>query len=172
MEETPFADHIADGIFCECALSLASDRARVLREFHRILRPGGLLVLSDIVVNPPDPDEPPGPFDDFPTDPDDRPRLAAAPHPAAACACRATTLEENLALLRAASLTPIAVEDHRTALRALAAALVWAYGRSGLDELAGLGACGSGDERTGRLGYVLIISENGPDGEREAGRSD
>jgi SAM-dependent methyltransferase len=173
MEDLPFGDGLADGMFCECALSLASSRIKALKEFHRVLRPGGLLVLSDVVVSAPDPaemlsaslmgQEPPVFYPDW------EERIAMRPdgHRGEAqepgCLSLAITVEENLSLLREAGLTPIVVEDHRMALKALAAALVWAYGKKGLDELAELGAGATDEERAKRLGYALIISENRPD---------
>ncbi len=37
-----------DGIVCECVLSLTGDIQTSLREMHRVLRPGGTLILTDI----------------------------------------------------------------------------------------------------------------------------
>lgn len=49
-EALPFADHSLDGIFCECVLSLLPDPVQALKEFHRTLRPGGKLVISDLYL--------------------------------------------------------------------------------------------------------------------------
>ena len=44
----PFADDSLDGVLAECSLSLTADRALVLAEWRRALRPGGRLALSDV----------------------------------------------------------------------------------------------------------------------------
>ena len=47
-EALPVEDGTLDAIFCECVLSLVSEPLRALSEFHRALRPGGRLILSDM----------------------------------------------------------------------------------------------------------------------------
>ena len=49
----PFGAGVFDGIFCECVLSLLPLPENALREFHRVLQPGGYLVLSDIYLRNP-----------------------------------------------------------------------------------------------------------------------
>ena len=44
----PVRDGHFDGVICECALSLTGDINTSLREMHRVLKPGGLLLLTDI----------------------------------------------------------------------------------------------------------------------------
>ncbi|BBO85734.1 SAM-dependent methyltransferase [Desulfosarcina ovata subsp. sediminis] len=51
----PFADRCLDGVFCECVLSLMPDPLEVLGECHRILRPAGRLVVSDLYLRRPEP---------------------------------------------------------------------------------------------------------------------
>lgn len=46
----PFEDATIDAVFCECAVSTFDDRPRVIKEFHRVLRPGGWAAISDMVV--------------------------------------------------------------------------------------------------------------------------
>lgn len=47
-EALPVADNSLAGVTCECVLSLTSDPALTLREFQRVLAPGGRLILSDL----------------------------------------------------------------------------------------------------------------------------
>lgn len=47
-EELPLAKECCDGILCECVLSLVAEPERALREFSRVLRTGGFLIMSDI----------------------------------------------------------------------------------------------------------------------------
>ncbi len=47
-EATGLGDSSADGVLCECALSLCEDISLALNEFFRILIPNGLLLLSDM----------------------------------------------------------------------------------------------------------------------------
>ena len=50
LEGLPFRDACMDGIVCECVLSLSYTPERALGEMGRVLRPGGRLLLTDIVV--------------------------------------------------------------------------------------------------------------------------
>jgi SAM-dependent methyltransferase len=49
LEKLPFARQSFDGIICECTLS-QTGATSVLGEFARVLRPGGLLILSDLYL--------------------------------------------------------------------------------------------------------------------------
>ncbi len=47
-EELPLTKDCCDGVLCECVLSLVTEPWRALREFSRVLRTGGFLIMSDI----------------------------------------------------------------------------------------------------------------------------
>jgi arsenite methyltransferase len=57
-EALPLDDASADGVLCECALCTFPDKPAAVREIARVLRPGGVLALSDMIAEPGDlPDE-------------------------------------------------------------------------------------------------------------------
>jgi ubiquinone/menaquinone biosynthesis C-methylase UbiE len=47
-EQLQLADSFMDGVFAECTLSLMRERRKALAEFHRVLVPGGRLIVSDL----------------------------------------------------------------------------------------------------------------------------
>jgi arsenite methyltransferase len=56
LEALPVADASVDAVTSNCVINLVPDKAAVFREVRRVLRPGGRMVVSDIVVEGPLPD--------------------------------------------------------------------------------------------------------------------
>jgi ubiquinone/menaquinone biosynthesis C-methylase UbiE len=92
IEDIPLPDRHVDVVISNCVINLSADKAEVLAEAFRVLRPGGRLGVSDIIA-------------DDGLDPVQR---AAAEH-AIGCACGTLTATEYEQLLADAGFTAITI---------------------------------------------------------------
>lgn len=92
IEELPVADGTVDVIISNCVVNLAPDKTRVFSEAVRVLRPGGRVVVSDIVSD--------GPLPSSVTD---------DPAAWASCVAGALPMAEYLQAMEVAGLTDIEV---------------------------------------------------------------
>ena len=50
-DDLPFEDGQFDGVVCECAVSTFADQSKAAKEFFRVLKPGGVFGMTDMVLN-------------------------------------------------------------------------------------------------------------------------
>jgi arsenite methyltransferase len=139
----PFGAGVFDGIFCECVLSLLPLPENALCEFHRVLQPGGYLVLSDIYLR----------------NPGQIQKIVGQP---TSCLSGATTQSERMALVKDHGFELLLWEDHSGYLKELVARIVWTLdSREGLMKLFFPGACSICNREAiqrARPGYFLLIA--------------
>jgi arsenite methyltransferase len=150
-DHLPYANGSLDGILCECVLSLLSEPGRTLREFNRVLRPGGKLVLSDIYIR--------GQRTGDSEQAEEKPLREKTVD---GCLKGARSACSTEIMLNVAGFAILLWEDHTPLLRELAARLVLAHGS--MDALWG-GIKDDGCSGTGfspmaalRPGYYLLVA--------------
>lgn len=108
-EALPFAGSSLDGLLCECVLGATPDPGQLLKEFHRVLKPGGRLIITDLFARNPLQEDPPS-------------------LPMTCCFNGARALQTHVRTISAPGFAPCLVEDHSGLLRDLAAKIVWNHG--------------------------------------------
>jgi len=144
-EVLPFADRRLSAVFSECVLSLIAAPEKALAEWHRVLAPGGYLILSDL----------------YDRSGDDAGTLP----PALQRSCLAGTVGRRTlrGQIERAGFDVLLFEDHTPLLKQLAAQLVWAHGSlDGFWSAVG-GNCEKGHSGKGRPGYYLMVACKGVD---------
>jgi arsenite methyltransferase len=109
-EQLPLAAEQFAAVLTECSLSVMKHSDRALREFLRVLRAGGYLILSDLYAR-------------NPAGVDALQRL-----PIDSCLCGAVSPAEVIDRVETAGFKVVRWEDHTQALNAFAAQLIWANG--------------------------------------------
>jgi arsenite methyltransferase len=97
IENLPFDDGSFTVVISNCVINLAADKPRVFREVFRVLRPGGRMIVSDIVLNRPLPEHVKSSADLY-----------------TSCIAGALLRDEYLAAIRAAGFAAVEVLADRT----------------------------------------------------------
>ena len=150
MPAIPFRSGTFNGIFCECVLSLIPDKTLCLKEFFRILKKNGKLVVTDLYI--------PERYKPAPV-PDNDGRNPAS------CLDGALTIPAQIQALEAAGFTITLMEDHTLYLKQMAGQMIFEHGSLNhfLEMIPGSVCAGSLTQacRASWLkpGYGMIIAE-------------
>ena len=141
----PCADQSFDGVLCECVLSLTEDMDKSLSEMHRVLKPEGKLILTDIYCK--------------------RLSLQARLPELRSCISRALPLETITESLLRAGFSLTLLRDRSDLLKQLAGQIIFSYGS--LEKFWSLFMDSEAAHRTScalataPLGYYVLIAEKG-----------
>ena len=102
IENLPVEDASVDVILSNCVINLAPDKRKVFAEAHRVLRPGGRLHVSDIVLGRPLPEDLKGDVDLY-----------------CACVAGAVPREDYFAAMAEAGFEDLTIQSERDALELL-----------------------------------------------------
>jgi arsenite methyltransferase len=102
IEEMPVEDGEVDVIISNCVINLSPDKAAVFREAYRVLRPGGRVAVSDIVLTAPLPEA-----------------IADSIAAYVGCVAGASLLDDYIGFLREAGFEDIEVAETRKAVESL-----------------------------------------------------
>ena len=97
IEALPVEDASVDVVISNCVINLSPDKPPVFREVFRVLRPGGKMVVSDLVLNRPLPE-----------------RLVGNPYVYSHCIGGAILREEYLGAIRAAGFAEVEILSDRS----------------------------------------------------------
>lgn len=97
IEALPVADSCADMVISNCVINLAPDKPRVFAEAFRVLKPGGVLMVSDLVLQRPLPE-----------------RVRASVEAYVGCISGASIREDYLAMISAAGFEQVQVLSEDT----------------------------------------------------------
>ena len=141
-QEIGYPDHYFDAVLCECFLSTLDDPVRVLREIGRVLRPRGVLGVTDLYLRSPKASRP----------------FGAAPR--GTCLRGATGREQTEQMFEDAGLGVEVWEDRSETLKSLMASLVFAYGSSAdfWEAALGEGAPARAAVEACSPGYYLMVA--------------
>lgn len=109
-EHIPIAGGVLDAVLAECSLSVTKNAAGVLRECSRVLKPSGLLIVTDVYAR----------------NPEGVPGVLGLP--LECCLTGAVSKEEWVSRLETAGFELVVWEDHTKALKEFAAQLIFSYG--------------------------------------------
>jgi arsenite methyltransferase len=109
-DQLPFPDRCLSAVFCECVLSLLHDPVSALKEFARVLNPGGFLILSDVYARMPD-------------------EASSLLHlPVHCCIKGAVGRRQIIAMVEENGFEALIWEDHSALLTQLAGQLIFSFG--------------------------------------------